>query len=279
MTRETNKNMNVWYLDSCASRQICSDKRHFSDLRSKSYKFVIAGGEIIRSEEVGSIHLSTQSGAIITINNVTYRPRCNPNLISLGQLRESGITYHDHPDRMILKQGGNIIGSASKQRNLFTLDTKSTEKAMIVQGRGRPTYFQSQNPKTRLWHRRFGHASNARIIQASKLVDGIDLNEEEPTNANEEQHSSSGSESDENIDSDVDKPAPIHEAINVNSEMELCDTCVESKNTKIVKSKRMTPTTRRLQEIHTDLWGPHNPPLLSGRNYIALLLNEYTRKS
>lgn len=41
----------------------------------------------------------------------------------------------------------------------------------------------------------------------------------------------------------------------------------------------MTPKTWNLQEIHADLWGPHNSPYLSGRNYVALLLDKYTRKS
>lgn len=38
----------------------------------------------------------------------------------------------------------------------------------------------------------------------------------------------------------------------------LCDTCIESKYTKIVKHKAITPTVQKLGEIYTDLWGPHN---------------------
>lgn len=41
----------------------------------------------------------------------------------------------------------------------------------------------------------------------------------------------------------------------------------------------MTPTIRKLQEIHVDLWGPYDPPLLSGRTYVGLLLDEFTQKS
>lgn len=35
-------------------------------------------------------------------------------------------------EQIILKQEENIIGLVSKQKNLFVLDIKSTEKAMIV---------------------------------------------------------------------------------------------------------------------------------------------------
>lgn len=59
----------------------------------------------------------------------------------------------------------------------------------------------------------------------------------------------------------------------------LCDPCIESKYTKIVKYKKMTPMTQKLKEIHADLWIPQNPSSLSERTYISLLLNKFTNKS
>ena len=67
--------------------------------------------------------------------------------------------------------------------------------------------------------------------------------------------------------------------LNIDGVEELCEACIKSKHTKIVKSKRMTPTTRRLQEIHANLWGPHKPAYILVKNYVALLLDEFTRKS
>ena len=40
----------------------------------------------------------------------------------------------------------------------------------------------------------------------------------------------------------------------------------------------MTPITRRLHEVYANLWGPHKPASISGKSYVALLLNEFTRK-
>ena len=37
--------------------------------------------------------------------------------------------------------------------------------------------------------------------------------------------------------------------------------------------------TYNLEEIHANLWGPHNLPLLTSRIYVGLLLNEFTHKS
>ena len=148
---------------------------------------------------------------------------------------------------------------------------------MLVRGRGRPTYLLNFNPQIRLWHRRLARTSNARVVQVSKLVDEIDLGEitKEPTD--KPQSSNSKPES----DSDVDKPSPINKAmeLNIDGVKKLCEACIKSKHTRIVKLKKITPTMRRLQEIHADLWGPHEPVSISGKNYVTLLLDEFTRKS
>ena len=116
---------------------------------------------------------------------------------------------------------------------------------MLVKDRGRSTYRLSSNPQVRLWHQHFGHASNARVIQASKLVDGIELGETGPV---DEPHSSDSESSDSNAEA-INK---IMEH-NFGDVEKLCEACTESKYTRIVKSKKMTSTTKRLQEVHADL--------------------------
>lgn len=41
----------------------------------------------------------------------------------------------------------------------------------------------------------------------------------------------------------------------------------------------MTVTTSKLEEVHADLWGPHNPPSRSRDTYSAILMCEHTRKT
>lgn len=45
-------------------------------------------------------------------------------------------------------------------------------RAMMTQGRGRSTYLISKNKKVKIWHQRLGHASNARVIKALRLLTG-----------------------------------------------------------------------------------------------------------
>ena len=152
MTRQSSDEASdTWYIDCCALKHICNNRELFSDIRSKNYEFITAGGEIIHSQEVSTVHLLLQSGkTTMTLLNVAYAPKCDSNLISLGQLRESGILYHDHPNSMVLKQGGSTLGVASRYKNLFVLETGSKAKAMLVKRRGRPTYLLSKNPQIRL---------------------------------------------------------------------------------------------------------------------------------
>lgn len=48
----------------------------------------------------------------------------------------------------------------------------------------------------------------------------------------------------------------------------VCIPCIGSKSTRVVRrNKSMTPTTNKLEEMHADLWGPHDPPSQSGSTY------------
>ena len=55
----------------------------------------------------------------------------------------------------------------------------------------------------------------------------------------------------------------------------LCDLCIDNKYTKIVRQQKTTPTTRRLLEIHANLWGPQDLFLLSEKIYVSLLLVKF----
>ena len=92
---------------------------------------------------------------------------------------------------------------------------------------------------------------------------------------------SSNSEPKSNSDEDADTSTPIHKATEqISKEMEeLCKAYIESKHTRLVKSKKITPTSWRLQEVHADLWGLHKPASISEKSYVGLLLNKYTWKS
>lgn len=83
----------------------------------------------------------------MTLLNVAYTPKCNLNLISLSQLRELGISYHNHSDSMMLKQGKTTLKMANKEKNLFILKIGLKERVILMQKRDQPIYHLSTNLK------------------------------------------------------------------------------------------------------------------------------------
>lgn len=127
MTRHSsNKANNTWYLDFYILRHICNNKKLYSNIRSKNYKFIMVRGEIIYSQEINIVYLLLRNGKItMMLLNVVYISKYDFNLISLKQLCKLEILYHNHPNSMVLKQGRSIFKIANKYKNLFVLEIGS----------------------------------------------------------------------------------------------------------------------------------------------------------
>ncbi len=222
-------------------------------------------------------------------------PECDSNLISLEQLRKTDITFHDNPSHMTLMRHMVVIAQAKRHQNLFILDRAISEIVMKVRnlamttGKIRPTHLGSKNKKVQIWHRRLGHASNAQVIMASKLVGCIEIEDKEYDLS--EVFIDSDTEDDDDtlgglIISDPNAP-PKHRlefaanASETNSDFDhICGLCVGSKSTRVVIwNKNMTPTKEKLEEVHADLWGPHHPASRSKNTYAAILMCEQSRKT
>lgn len=76
---------------------------------------------------------------------------------------------------MILKQKEKTIKLATRKKNLFVFNIQIPGKIMLVKRRRKLIYLFNKNPQIRLWYRKLGYASNARILKASKLTNGIDI--------------------------------------------------------------------------------------------------------
>ena len=249
------------------------------------------GGTIIRSNQVGTVILPLINGIQLTLSNIAFVTECDSNLISLGHLQETDISYHNHSEQILLRQVGETIGSATRKKNPFILNTQtSSRKRMLVKGQSRPTYLLSKNPQIKLWHRRLRHASNARVMEISKLDNEINITIEDDL-LTENLSSDSGMDDKDrckdmgqtlNANNKHERLSPLMAIINNpdNSEIKkLWDSYIKSKHTKIVRHKKMTPTTRKLQEIHANLWESHDSSSLSGKTYIGLLLDKFIQKS
>lgn len=272
----------VWYLDLCAFRHLINNKDLFvKKLYPKCLDFTTTGGQILWAEGIGTIAIPLSDGSLLKLQDIAYAPDNDSNLISLGQLRDSNITYVDNSKAMILMQTGHLITHTKRDRNIFVLEVATPNKAMQITGRGQPTYLVSKSRKIRVWHCRFGHASNAKIIKASKLWTGMGNFSKvyDPTKVYSNSKQSNNNPSDNKGLVPTAKVSLLVPSPDNNFDS-LCTPCIASKQTRIViKNKPLSKASEKLNEVHVDLWGPHYPLSLLGKTYTAILLDAKTRKS
>ncbi|KAA6418031.1 MAG: hypothetical protein FRX49_12031 [Trebouxia sp. A1-2] len=106
------------------------------------------------------------------IKDVALIPQATTNLISLGQLQQSGISYHDEGTKMTLKKKDRTVASAQRIGNLYILDIINNT-AMAV--RGRPSFLCAPTKELQLWHRRLAHSGIVRVKHASRITTGMDI--------------------------------------------------------------------------------------------------------
>jgi hypothetical protein len=70
----------------------------------------------------------------------------------------------------------------------------------------------------------------------------------------------------------------VQELSNLDFENKFCDWCVIGKQTRRQFEKSKFSTTRPLELIHTDIYGPIILGLFSGKEYFITFIDDYSRK-
>ena len=265
------------------------DKHMFISMTQQRHEFQTATTHTMSSEKTGTILIHMSTGQEVEISGVSYISDSTSNLLSLSRLKETGISYHDGGDYMILKSGDKEVTQAKRSRHLFILKSIiGSELVMLTSARGRPTYLKASTDIRQLWHRRLGHASYTRIKHFTTMVDGIQLDSAHPL---EDDNISEDNQSDGILSDSLPKPQHLT-ASSLNTPLAaspklvmvastnkpVCEACLVSKKTRMIGHKPMTPTTRLLQRAHLDLWGPHDPASMRGNCYFVIIIDDNTRK-
>lgn len=167
-------------------------------------------------------------------------------------------------------------------------------KAMITIGQGRLTHLVSRIKKVCIWHRRFEHPSNVKVIWVLKLLTEMgdfgknyevteiysdsEASEPEKSFDNPNPINNDSTDADTTIETQHKRLMKASKITDSDFD-EICEPYVGSKQTRVVhRYKPMTPVEEKLEEVHVDLWGPHNPASLSSSMYVAILKCEKTRK-
>lgn len=122
----------TWLFDLFTSRHLSNNWKLFSNLKIKSIKFVTVIGQVICTKEISTIFIPLTDGNNIELYNVALALGYDSNLISLGQLQKTGITYYNNSMAMILMKQKKVIVQAKRTHNLFTVDLAQPRIAMAT---------------------------------------------------------------------------------------------------------------------------------------------------
>lgn len=92
----------------------------------------MAKRQVIHTENIGTFCIPLVNGNNIKLHNVALAPGCDSNLISLSQLQETGITYHDNSKAMTLIKKRKVIAQAKRTHNLFTFNLAQPRRVMTT---------------------------------------------------------------------------------------------------------------------------------------------------
>jgi len=153
-------NDSSWLIDSGCTNHMTADMSLFKDL-DKSYlsRVRIGNGDYVKVEGKGAIEVETLSGTK-TLKNVIYVPKINQNLVSVGQLIESGYSIFFNDGVCDIKDKNGVLLLFAKMMNRsFNVDWREVCLSANT----------CENNESVLWHKRLGHFNYATLKRMADL--------------------------------------------------------------------------------------------------------------
>lgn len=237
----SNKDQDMWYIDSGATSHMTSNKGFFNTYEDKhATDVILATGIKAKVEGIGSGTLrclnEKNEEREITFKDVLYVPDLQGHLISVKRLTTNGL-------KVVFKDAGCWIYSKDKEiafatltNNLYAL--RSQDKAMLALG----TQHTPQCQHT--WHRVLAHHHIKGIEQLEKrnLATGIKI-----------------------------KDCGIRE---------ICECCAKGKSSRTPFPKESSTKSKAILDlVHTDVWGAANHTTPGGKRYFMTIIDDYSRFS
>lgn len=151
---------------------------------------------------------------------------------------------------------------------------------MQITRRSQSTYLVSKNRKVKTWHCRFGHASNAKIIRAPKLLMGIG-NFSKVYNPTKVYNNFEQSNNNLSNNKGLFPKAKVLllASLSDNNFDSLCTPYIASKQTYIVlRNKPISKISKKLDKVFVDFCEPQYPLSLLEKTYATILLDTKTQK-
>ena len=226
-----------WYLDSGCSRHMTGDKEEFITLEEKKGG-VVTFGDNGKGQIMGLGKVRITPS--IFIDNVLYVDGLKHNLISISQLcdKNFNVTFKSSICTVSNSIDDSIVFTGYRHGNVYLIDLDK----LSLDDHCLIADNANMNEIGWLWHRRLGHASTHLISKLIKM--------------------------------DLVKGLPKLDFEN----NKICDACQFGKQTRSsFKSKNIVSTSRPLELLHMDLFGPTRTTSLGGKKYGLVIVDDYSR--
>ena len=160
-------NPKEWWIDTGATRHICSDKKMFTSFEpvTNGEKLFMGNSATSDIEGQGKVVLKMTSGKELTLNNVLYVPEIRKNLVSGSLLSKHGFRMVFEADKMVLTKAGMYVGKGYLTDGLFKLNVMTIVPKMNKNASSSAYLLESSN----LWHGRLGHVNYDTLRRLIKL--------------------------------------------------------------------------------------------------------------
>ena len=146
-------NPKEWWIDTGATRHVCSSKEMFTSFEPLDGEKVFMGNSASSAVEgQGKVLLKMTSGKQLTLNNVLYVPKIRKNLVSGSLLNKHGFRMVFESDKVILSKSGMYVGKGYVSDGLFKLNVMT-----IINKNNQSSVYLLES--SNLWHGRLGHVN------------------------------------------------------------------------------------------------------------------------
>ena len=159
-------NPREWYVDTGATRHVCSDKSLFNTFKDieNGEKLFMGNSATADIKGEGNVILKMTSGKELTLSNVLYVPEIRKNLVSGWLLNKFGFCLVES-DKVVLTKSGMFVGKGYALNGMFKLSVMVVKNEMNKNVASSSYLLESSN----VWHGRLGHVNFNSIRHLIKL--------------------------------------------------------------------------------------------------------------
>ncbi|WJZ99452.1 hypothetical protein VitviT2T_017897 [Vitis vinifera] len=126
-------NPKEWWIDTGATRHVCSDKKMFSTFEpiENGEKVFMGNSATSEIKGQGKVILKMTSGKELTLTNVLYVPEIRKNLVSGSLLNNHGFRLVFESNKVVLSKSGMYVGKGYMSDGMWKLNDEAIEKFVL----------------------------------------------------------------------------------------------------------------------------------------------------